>query len=78
MTLVQATMLVAGNMIGSGIFLLPVNLASVGGIAVFAYARDFPPRQRAALPRLHSVHGGGRGTQAHRRQDTQRGSLPGK
>ena len=30
-------MLVAGNMIGTGIFLLPVNLASVGGIAVFGW-----------------------------------------
>ncbi|HSE27864.1 MAG TPA: amino acid permease [Gemmatimonadales bacterium] len=37
MSLVQATMLVAGNMIGTGIFLLPVNLASVGGIAVFGW-----------------------------------------
>src|SRR6185503_6862278 len=37
MGLVQATMLVAGNMIGTGIFLLPVNLASVGGIAVFGW-----------------------------------------
>ena len=30
-------MLVAGNMIGTGVFLLPVNLASVGGIAVFGW-----------------------------------------
>jgi arginine:agmatine antiporter len=37
MSLLQATMLVAGNMIGTGIFLLPVNLASVGGIAVFGW-----------------------------------------
>src|SRR5262245_38035842 len=37
MTLVPATMLVAGNMIGTGVFLLPVNLASVGGIAVFGW-----------------------------------------
>ena len=37
MSLTQATMLVAGNMIGTGIFLLPVNLASVGGIAVFGW-----------------------------------------
>jgi amino acid permease len=27
MSLLQATMLVAGNMIGTGVFLLPVNLA---------------------------------------------------
>ena len=32
MSLLQATMLVAGNMIGTGVFLLPVNLASVGGL----------------------------------------------
>ncbi len=37
MSLVQATMLVAGNMIGTGVFLLPSNLASVGGIAVFGW-----------------------------------------
>ncbi len=37
MTLVPATMLVAGNMIGTGIFLLPSSLASVGGIAVFGW-----------------------------------------
>ena len=37
MSLAQATMLVAGNMIGTGVFLLPVNLAQVGGIAVFGW-----------------------------------------
>ena len=37
MSLLQATMLVAGNMIGTGLFLLPVNLAQVGGIAVFGW-----------------------------------------
>jgi arginine:agmatine antiporter len=37
MSLLQATMLVAGNMIGTGVFLLPVNLASVGGIAIFGW-----------------------------------------
>lgn len=30
-------MLVAGNMIGTGVFLLPVNLAQVGSIAVFGW-----------------------------------------
>jgi arginine:agmatine antiporter len=30
-------MLVAGNMIGTGLFLLPVNLAQVGGIAIFGW-----------------------------------------
>ena len=30
-------MLVAGNMIGTGVFLLPVNLAQVGGIAIFGW-----------------------------------------
>lgn len=37
MSLSQATMLVAGNMIGTGVFLLPVNLAQVGGIAIFGW-----------------------------------------
>jgi arginine:agmatine antiporter len=37
MSLPQATMLVAGNMIGTGVFLLPVNLASVGGIAILGF-----------------------------------------
>jgi arginine:agmatine antiporter len=37
MSLPQATMLVAGNMIGTGVFLLPVNLALVGGIAIFGW-----------------------------------------
>ena len=37
MSLVQATMLVSGNMIGTGIFLLPSSMASVGGIAVFGW-----------------------------------------
>ena len=37
MSLTQATMLVAGNMIGTGVFLLPVNLANVGSIAIFGW-----------------------------------------
>src|SRR6185312_15951234 len=37
MSLTQATMLVAGNMIGTGVFLLPASMASVGGIAVFGW-----------------------------------------
>lgn len=37
MSLTQATMLVTGNMIGTGVFLLPVNLAQVGGIAIFGW-----------------------------------------
>jgi arginine:agmatine antiporter len=37
MTLVQATMLVAGNMIGTGVFLLPVNLAQMGSISIFGW-----------------------------------------
>ncbi len=37
MSLGQATMLVAGNMIGTGVFLLPVNLAQVGSIAIFGW-----------------------------------------
>jgi arginine:agmatine antiporter len=37
MSLAQATMLVAGNMIGTGIFLLPVNLAHVGSISIYGW-----------------------------------------
>src|SRR6187455_1806993 len=37
MSLAQATMLVAGNMIGTGIFLLPVNLAHVGSISLYGW-----------------------------------------
>ncbi|HZF31243.1 MAG TPA: amino acid permease [Gammaproteobacteria bacterium] len=37
MSLTQATMFVAGNMIGTGVFLLPVNLAQVGSIAIFGW-----------------------------------------
>lgn len=37
MSLFPATMLVAGNMIGTGIFLLPVNLAQVGSISIYGW-----------------------------------------
>jgi arginine:agmatine antiporter len=37
MSLMQATMLVAGNMIGTGIFLLPVNLAHVGSVSLYGW-----------------------------------------
>ena len=37
MSLLQATMLVTGNMIGTGVCLLPVNLALVGGIAILGF-----------------------------------------
>ena len=37
MSLLQATMLVAGNMIGTGLFLLPSTMAAVGGIAIFGW-----------------------------------------
>lgn len=32
--LVPATLMVAGNMMGSGVFMLPANLAAIGGFAV--------------------------------------------
>ncbi|MFC3551005.1 amino acid permease [Lysobacter cavernae] len=35
--LAMATMLVAGNMIGTGVFLLPANLATVGSISLFGW-----------------------------------------
>lgn len=38
MTLTMATMLVAGNMIGTGLFLLPVDLATVGSISILGWA----------------------------------------
>src|SRR5690348_18165630 len=37
MSLVQGTMRVAGNMIGTGLFLLPSTMAAVGGIAIFGW-----------------------------------------
>ena len=37
MSLPQATMFVAGNMIGTGVFLLPVNLAQVGSVSIFGW-----------------------------------------
>ncbi|TCV94545.1 cadaverine:lysine antiporter (APA family) [Luteibacter rhizovicinus] len=37
MGLLATTMLVAGNMIGTGVFLLPANLASVGSISIFGW-----------------------------------------
>lgn len=35
--LVPATLMVAGNMMGSGIFMLPANLAAIGTIAIFGW-----------------------------------------
>ncbi|MBO9710477.1 MAG: arginine/agmatine antiporter [Caulobacter sp.] len=35
--LVPATLMVAGNMMGSGVFMLPANLAAFGGIAVIGW-----------------------------------------
>jgi len=37
MSLTQATMSVAGNMIGTGVFLLPANLAQVGSISILGW-----------------------------------------
>jgi len=34
---VAATIMVAGNIMGSGVFMLPANLASTGGIAIFGW-----------------------------------------
>src|SRR5271165_7006264 len=34
---VLATMFVTGNMVGSGLFLLPATLGSLGGISVFTW-----------------------------------------
>ncbi|WP_127090638.1 arginine/agmatine antiporter [Aquabacter cavernae] len=35
--LIAATLMVAGNMMGSGVFMLPANLAATGGIAIFGW-----------------------------------------
>ena len=35
--LVPATFMVAGNMMGSGVFMLPANLAGIGSIAIFGW-----------------------------------------
>ena len=35
---IPATMMVAGNIMGSGVFMLPANLAATGGIAIFGWA----------------------------------------
>lgn len=35
--LVAATLMVAGNIMGSGVYLLPANLAATGGIAIFGW-----------------------------------------
>ncbi len=35
--LIPATLMVAGNMMGSGVFMLPANLAAIGGIAIFGW-----------------------------------------
>jgi arginine:agmatine antiporter len=34
---VAATLMVAGNMMGSGVFMLPANLAATGGVAIFGW-----------------------------------------
>ncbi|WP_343664034.1 arginine/agmatine antiporter [Paraburkholderia tropica] len=34
---VAATLMVAGNMMGSGVFMLPANLAATGGISIFGW-----------------------------------------
>lgn len=36
--LIPVTLMVAGNIMGSGVFLLPANLASTGGIAIWGGA----------------------------------------
>ena len=40
--LFSATMLVAGNMIGAGIFMMPTIMASIGGIAVLGWLVTVP------------------------------------
>ena len=33
--LIPVTLMVSGNIMGSGVFLLPANLASTGGVGIF-------------------------------------------
>ena len=40
--LFPATMLVAGNMIGAGIFMMPTVMASIGGISVLGWLVTVP------------------------------------
>ena len=40
MTLIQLTFMVAVNMMGSGIIMLPANMAQVGAISLLILARD--------------------------------------
>ena len=35
--LIPVTLMVSGNIMGSGVFLLPANLASTGGIAIYGW-----------------------------------------
>lgn len=35
--LIPATLMVAGNMMGSGVFMLPANLAAIGSVAIFGW-----------------------------------------
>ena len=37
MGLVPATLMVAGNMMGSGVFMLPANLSAIGSIALIGW-----------------------------------------
>jgi arginine:agmatine antiporter len=47
--LFRATMLVAGNMIGSGIFLMPAAMAQIGGVALLGWAIAVPCAMLLAL-----------------------------
>lgn len=35
--LIPVTLMVSGNIMGSGVFLLPANLASTGGVAIYGW-----------------------------------------
>jgi arginine:agmatine antiporter len=61
--LFQATMLVAGNMIGAGIFMMPTTMASIGGISTLGWLVTAPGAfimgyMFAMLGSAHPVPGG--------------------
>lgn len=60
----MATALVVGNMIGSGVFLLPASLAAFGGISLVAWVftaagRWRPSRSVVELVVVEGLEGGG-------------------
>ncbi|WP_035713221.1 arginine/agmatine antiporter [Azorhizobium doebereinerae] len=68
--LVAATLMVAGNMMGSGVFMLPANLAATGGIAIFGWLVTITGAVALALvfAKLASIDPAAGGPYAYSRQ----------